>query len=496
MPLNGSHLFGQDEIPVRSQLDFTNGELLGLRHSDTPVGLVTLWEVEKFGKVLLQTTRLPESNKSYNLNVELARGRLLRISQKREEWSMADMTLGEKQHELIDTALDHFINALSHLGDDEKASQSADQALTWGLRAGEDMSLWYAQQLLEKRKQNQGIGRHSFGCCLDTSRLQDRNYLKFIKDHFNFVTLPISWRQIETKEQERNFELMDEWINWLSRNYIAIKVGPLINFTPNSVPDWLYIWENDFEQVREMAYDFITEVVQRYADKVHAWDVVSGMNVENCFKFSFEQIIEMTRSSVLAARHAAPRSLILVEVTEPWGDYYAYNQRTIPPMIYIDMICQSGVSFNALGLKLRFGRGGRGMQTRDLLDISHLLDRIGIFGKSVHLSNVQVPSTPDARDNNGRVGEAGYWHSAWSEKVQAEWLEQVYQIALGRGYIETVTWHELVDREEGMLQHGGLVRKDYHPKAAFKKLLQLKKDLVRPNRRDHKQKKGASKQPS
>ena len=489
MVLNGSYLYGQDDIPVRSQLDFSKSEILGLRHSDTPVGLITLWEVGKSGRVLLRTTRLPETNNPYNLNVELARGRLHRISQKREEWGMSNLVLTEKQHELIDTSLESYIEALCNLDNPEKAARAADESLVWSMLAGEDMSMGMARQLLEKRKKNQGIGRHGFGCCLDLSRIQDRTYLKYIKDHFSFVTLPISWRQIETKEQERNFDILDEWVNWLSRNYIAIKVGPLVNFSPNAVPDWLYIWENDFDQIREMAYDYITDVVKRYANKVHAWNVISGMNVENCFKFSFEQIVEITRSSVLAARHASPRSMILVEVSEPWGDYYAYNQRTIPPMIYIDMICQSGVSFNALGIKLRFGRRGGGMLTRDLLEISSLIDRVGIFGKSIHLTDVQVPSAPDSRDNNDRVGDAGYWHSKWSEQIQAEWLEKGYQIGLSRAYVETITWQDLVDRPDGILQNGGLLKSDFTPKPAFKVLCQLKNNVVRTSRRGQKSQK-------
>ncbi|MBN1766228.1 MAG: endo-1,4-beta-xylanase [Sedimentisphaerales bacterium] len=478
MVLNGSHLFGQDEIPVRSQLDFAHNELLGLRHSDIAVGLVTLWDINEYGKMILQTTRLPERNDPYNLNVELARGRLLRISQKREEWSMNELPLTEHIHELIDTALNSFVMALSCLDVGDKASLHADESLRWALRAGEEMALAHAHLFLQRRRNNQGVARYSFACCLDPTRLHDENYLKHIKSNFSFVTLPISWRQIEAKEQERNFELLDEWIDWLSRNRIAIKVGPLLNFSPSSVPDWLYIWENDFEQIRDMAYDYITALVQRYADKVHAWEVVSGMNVENCFKLSFEQIIEMSRSAVLAARHAAPRAVIIIDIAEPWGDYYAYDQRTIPPMVYIDMMCQSGANFNAVGVKLRFGRGGAGMQTRDLLDVSHLLDRIGVFGKTLHLTGVQVPSAADIRDNTGATGPAGYWRQPWSPEIQAEWLDKVYRIALSKSLVESITWQDLVDRDDAILQNGGLLKSDFTPKPAFQTLCQLKKELT------------------
>lgn len=476
----GAHLFGQDEIPVRGQLELVEGELVAHRHGDTAVGLSTLWEVEGFGKVLLQTTRLPEKTKAYNLHVELARGRLLRISQKREEWGMTDLTLDKQNYELIDQALDSFIEALGKLDEPAEAASLADRSLSFAMRAGEEMSLAHAKMFLDRRSSSQGFARHIFGCCFDPARIGDQTYLKYVKDNFNFVTVPLTWRQIEPNEQEHNFEWLDECINWLWRNRIAVKLGPLVSFSPQAVPDWLFIWENDFEQVREMAYEYVTNVVQRYQNRVQAWDVASGLNADNCFKFSFEQIIEMTRSVALAAKRVSHRSLVLIEMTEPWGEYYAVNQRTIPPFIYADMIGQSGVNFDGFGIKLRFGRGGGGMRARDLLELSSLLDRFAVFGKSVHLAGVQVPSQRDPRDANGRIGEAGFWHGSWSEQTQADWLEQAYQIALSKPYVESITWQDLVDRDDTVLQNGGLLRKDLSPKPAFERLCRLKDLLIGP----------------
>ena len=344
------------------------------------------------------------------------------------------------------------------------------------------MALAHAQMFLGRRTNGQGFGRHSFGCTFDPNRIQDKKYCKFIKNNFHFITVPISWKQIEPKEQELNFDLLDECVNWLWQNRIALKAGPLVSFSPPAVPDWLYIWEHDFEQVREMAYEFITKVVERYGRKVQAWDVVSGMNVDNCFKFSFDQIIEMTRSAALAAKRASARSLALVELTEPWGEYYATNQRTIPPLIYADIVCQGGVPFDGFGVRVCFGRGGGGMRTRDLLELSSLLDRFGVFGKPLHLSGVQVPSHPDKRNNNGKVGEAGHWHGVWNEQIQAQWLEQVYQIALSKHFVESITWGDLIDREDGILQQGGLLKQDMTPKKAFNVVHKLQAELIRTDR--------------
>lgn len=479
MPLHGCHLFAQDEIPVRSQLEFVDGELLGVRHSDTAVGLSTLWPVEGFGRVLLQTTRLPERDEAYNLNLEIARGRLLRISQKREDWGMSELTLTTEQHRLLDEALEAFIQALCQQDDPVQAARLADQALARAMPAGEQMAMSHARMFLKRRLETQGFGRHSFGCCLDPSRIEEPAYQAYIKDNFHFVTVPISWKQIQPEEHDQDFDLLDRCVKWLHHERIAVKVGPLISFNSASLPDWLYIWENDFEQVREMAYDFVTAVVERYGNKVQAWDVVSGLNADNGFKFSFDQLIEMTRSAALAAKRANHRCLVLIEMTEPWGEYYASNPRTIPPFIYGDMICQSGVNFDGINVRLCFGRGAAGMQTRDLLEVSALLDRFAAFGKPIHLSSVQAPSHPDPRDNSGRIGDAGCWRGGWTEQTQADWVEQIYSIALSKPFVETVTWRDLADRPDGILHQGGLLSQDLKPKPAFERMLKLKQELVR-----------------
>jgi len=472
MPLAGLHLFGQDEIPVRGQFDFADGNLVGVRHGDTAVGLTRLWDVPNVGRVMLQTTRLPEHSEPYNLNVEIARGRLMRISHKREEWGATELPLTEASHQLLDDALENFIAALCNIDDPGKAAALADESLAGAVRAGEAMTISHANTFLQRRCQTQGFGRHSFGCVLDTARIRDPKYLQILKENFHFVTVPISWKQIEPQEQEQNFDLLDECVNWLHHNRITVKVGPLLSFAPAMIPDWLFIWENDFEQVREMAYDYITRTVSRYGRKVQAWDVISGLNADNCFKFSFEQIVEMTRSATLAAKHAAPRSVVLVELTEPWGEYYATNQQTVPPFIYADVLCQGGANFDGFGVKIRFGRGPGSMRARDLLEISTLLDRFAVFGKAVHLASVQVPSQQEEEDGS-------HWHGPWTQENQAQWLDSLYRIALSKPLVETVSWRDLADRDGGVLLHGGLLNRDLTPKPPFEPLCRLRQELLR-----------------
>ncbi len=481
LPLGAVHMFGQDEIPVRGELKFADGELQSIRHNDSAIGVSTLWNTQKAGRLLLQTTRLPVREKFYNLNVEIARARLLRISQKREEWGLTDLTIDADQHHLMDQAMEMFIEALCHLDQPAKASHFADESLNYSLELGESLAMSHADLFLERRLTTRGLKPHNFGCCLDPHRLADKDYLKILRDTFQFVTIPISWKQIEPKEQDRHFEQLDACVNWLGRHRIACKVGPLLSFRPEYLPDWLIIWENDFEQVREMAYEYITTVVERYGQKVQAWDVVSGLHADNTFKFSFEQIVELTRSATMAAKRASNRSLVLIELTEPWGEYYSRNPRSVPPLIYADAVYQSGIHFDGFSLQMRFGCPADGMRTRDLLEMSVLLDRFNNFGKTVHVSGVQVPSRclADSNGKDSENGDAGYWREPWNEDIQALWLEHFYRIALSKPFVETITWQDLADREDNLGGVGGLLHKNLSPKQSFNALRRLKEEWIK-----------------
>ena len=83
--LSGAYLFGTDGIAIRrAQITFKKGIIECKKPGIEASGLAMLWSVEGFGRVLLPTTCLPERVKPYNLNLELARAKLMQIVTKRE----------------------------------------------------------------------------------------------------------------------------------------------------------------------------------------------------------------------------------------------------------------------------------------------------------------------------------------------------------------------------------------------------------------------------
>ena len=218
------------------------------------------------------------------------------------------------------------------------------------------------------------------------------------------------------------------------------------------------------------------------------WNVVSGIHAHNCFTFNFEQLMELTRMAAAVTKQTAPSSLAVVDLVAPWGEYYARNQRTIPPVLYADMVVQSGVHFDAFGLQFFFGPGVDGMFVRDMFQISSLLDLFAKLGKPLHISAVQVPSDIVPATSPDGTGEeialdGGRWHEPWNEQLQSQWLRQFLVAALSKPFVESVSWRSLSDLDELSVPHGGLLRADLAPKPAYHELVKLRSELMGSSRR-------------
>jgi GH35 family endo-1,4-beta-xylanase len=246
-------------------------------------------------------------------------------------------------------------------------------------------------------------------------------------------------------------------------------------FDEQFLPDWLK-GQDDFEAVREASYEFISKVVTRYAKYVHIWLVLSGLNAYNHFKFSFERILEITRTACLAAREADNRSLKMIDIVYPWGEYYAYNPDTIPPLVYIDMVTQAGINYDALGVQMVFGKDQPGMHIRDMMQVSAMLDHFAAIPKPVHITSFGVPDTSEAEKQQPQW--AGLWYKPWDQTQQSKWIDDFCKIAFSKPFVNTVTYSVLADGNNNVLVGAGLLTDKFQPKKSFLTMAKLQRKIL------------------
>jgi len=472
--LSGAYVFGNDGVAIRrAGISFRDGLIECKKSNIETAGLALLWPIDGFGKALLPTTCLPERASPYVLNVEIARAKLMQIVNKREDWAFfnncADL-VGVSQE-----AQDLFIEAIQNISDPPLASRLADESLKRATDFSEKLATKQAESYFDARGKNHGFGRACLGCKVDPTQIGNAKYLGHLLELFGFVIVPVNWGRIEPRKGHYDFSTVDTCVEVLSEKKVALGAGPLLCFSKEYLPKWLLRSGAGFEKIRETAYHFVSKVVTRYSGSIRAWRVISGLNALNYFGFNFEQVLEMTRAANMAVKAASGRGLKIVEVSDPWGSYYARVPNSIPPLVYVDMVIQSGINFDAFGLQMRFGKDQPGMHIKDMMQISAVLDYFLPTGKPLFITDVEIPSQSGDGVNEGET--AGIWHQQWDRSRQGEWIGKFYKIALSKPFVDTVSYSNLTDIEDNIIGHSGLLTEDLEKKESFLVLKELHKRI-------------------
>jgi len=429
------------------------------------------------GSYHVETTRLTHRPEPYNLNVELARLRLMKIIQKQEDWNLFEFARGEKFLQQLKEAQELFANALGKQDTPAEASVLADQSHALALDLSEQLAMIHSDLLLNRRKSTGQFARHLLGCRVNSS-VQNQKYKDSVAAMTDYAVVPMPWKQIQPEEGAFVTEAVDDWIETMSRKRVPVIAGPLIHLSEREVPDWMYIWEHDYETLRQMAYEYVQKVVHRYRKGVGMWNVVGGLAANKIFPMSFEQLIELTRLLISQVKNMLPQARTLVTITQPFGEYHAKSATTTPAMLYAEMVAQAGINFEGFGLEIEMGVPTEGAFTRDLFQLSWMLDRFATLGRPLFITAISVPgrNTPDPSDeSSGKLdpAAAGRWHRPWDAQLAAEWMDSVYRIALSKPYVESIAWGDLADIGHS-IPGAGLLDDMLQPKPAMHKLHELR----------------------
>jgi len=278
--LSGSYVFGQDGIPLRADLLSEGNEITCVKSTGGASGLSLLWATKSCGVYMLSTTRLPSGAKVYNLNVELARGQIMKLYQKREDWGLFDLKSAKSLNKEFLDITSGFIQALNtNNTDPAKASLLGDDVLNKAVLFGEKMALFHAE-LLTKKRLTSGKPKPTLGIRvnLDSPHASAREPLT---ETVNFISIPTPWAKIEPTEDQFCFNELDSWIRWGISKKIPIHAGPLLSFEDGLLPEWVSFWQSDFDELKTRIFKHIQQIVERYKRKVKLWNVVSGLGAIN-----------------------------------------------------------------------------------------------------------------------------------------------------------------------------------------------------------------------
>ncbi|GAB4386701.1 MAG: hypothetical protein Kow0022_16470 [Phycisphaerales bacterium] len=466
-------------------------------------------DLRPLGVLTLQTCLLPEREEPYLLSLELARHRLMLFLNKLEDWQLFDLPRDHPVMVLFEQARMTFTDALvaqrhglepgsearpETRGYSPDAHRLAMRALCLGVEAGERLAVLNAArefvprisgQIHRRAVESQPGGsaerslrgnaaavlspdrvgvilpiRPVIGCSIPTSAFFEKAQQVALQC-CEFISMPMRWSEMEPTEGKYLFQNTDQWIEWAVRKAkLPVVAGPVIDLRPSAVPDWLYIWENDYETLRELIYEHVKNIVTRYRRTIARWTIVSGLHANSNFQLSFDQMMDLTRICVMVVRKLHPTAKVQVELTQPWGEYYTQNRRSLPPLLYAEMLTQAGITVDSFAVRIQMGQPEQGQSTRDLMELSAMLDRCAMLDKPIAITAVGVPSGVPEAVGHPELADLnpGCWRKPWSEQQQAEWATAALSIALSKPFVQSVCWQELYDLPQpAEMPRGGLI---------------------------------------
>ncbi|HWB20824.1 MAG TPA: hypothetical protein VG711_11020, partial [Phycisphaerales bacterium] len=217
----------------------------------------------------------------------------------------------------------------------------------------------------------------------------------------------------------------------------------------------------------------LEQVVNRYRGAVSMWNVGCGVNVNENFTFTAEQMLDLTRMSSLLARQSRKGARTMMEISHPFSEHAATNRDAMGTFMFVERLIQEGVKVDAIGVQLMMGVNAQGRTTRDMFAISCLLDRFVLLQTPVVISCAGVPS--EVIDAHG-----GTWHEAWSEDVQAQWASRLFPMILSKPFVESFCWADIVDSANSEMLKDGLIEESGKVKSVYAKLTGMRRRLRKP----------------
>lgn len=463
------YVAGIEEVPWSTRA-YWDGDLLVVERFNNESGSVYVpWQVEGQGTRLLNTATLMERERPYLLEVELARGLLHRVRNRLFLWEwlglVADPPLREKLHD----ATREFALAATSQDEHAEAAVAANRSLTHTLATAEALVEAYSQQAIAARKRSSPLTT-LMGVSLgpETPSVEVRRQLV---DACNIVQLPISWKAVEQREGRRDWKATDEQLTWAQKAGMKIAAGPLLRLDDWGLPDWMVLWEGDFENLAGLMLDHVKAVVSRYMGRVHLWHVSSRVNTSKAMGLEEEQRLHLVAQALDVVRQIDPRTPVVVSFDQPWAEYLSQQDEDLAPLHYADALVRADLGVSGFGLEINTGYHPGGCSQRATFELGRLLDQWSIWGLPLMVT-LTTPSSAEPDPLAKRKAEVELLGQNLASP-QHDWAASVLPLLLARNTVQVVFWNQLSDAQPHEFPHGGL----FDSEGKAKSTLSLMRDL-------------------
>ncbi len=468
------YVAGMEEIPWSTRASWA-GDLLVVERSISDSGAVYVpWKINGLGTRVLNTATLMERERPYQLEVELARGLIQRIRNRLFMWEMLGLETSTEQKDQLQSATREFSLAATSQQEPAEAAVAANRAIAMALTTSENLTASYAKQAITVRQRQNPIST-LMGVSLgdQTPSVELRRELA---STCNIVQLPVSWRTIEQREGKRDWKATDTQLAWAQKAGIKVAAGPLLPFGEGGMPDWMVLWEDDFDNLAEQLLEHVKAVVTRYAGRIHLWHVSSRVNTGKLFGFEEEQRLHLVAQALNVVRQLDPRTPTVVSFDQPWAEYLAHQEEDLAPLHYADALVRADLGISGFGLEINAGYHPSGSGHRATFELGRLLDQWSTWGLPlmINLTTASATTADPQAKSTAKIELA----NTQVDNPQREWAASVLPLLLARNTVQVILWNQLDDGVPHEFPHAGLFDAQQQPKPTLALMRDLRKSCL------------------
>lgn len=468
---------GQDCMPYPTQAIVDDGELIVHRKVEESGSLQVPWNVTGAGRLMVSSATLMERLTPYNLNIELARGKINQLRGQMADWLQGGLLLGDSLTNQIQQATQLFGKAAAHAPSADAIGE-AENALSHGFAAAGTLVDTYIQQVFQVRHLRQPRLDTWLACTL--AELPSGTPADVLADSFNALQIRFCWQTIEASKDQLDWSAADALVEWAAARHIQMMGGPLVDFSGRDLPDWLWEKERDLLSLANYLTDFVATVVRRYHERIRTWQISAATNWAGVLAMGDDELLWLTVRMIDAIKRIDPTLEVIVGIAQPWGDYLAQQERNQSPFVFADTLLRTGVKLAGLELEMLQAVAPRGSYCRDTLDASRILDLYALLGVPLHVL-LGYPSSQerDALADPDHNLRGGHWRGAFSPEMQADWLNAYANLCVCKPFVRAVRWTQFDDAVPHAYPHCGLIDAQGRSKPGLDVLRKLRMDHLK-----------------
>ncbi len=437
-----AYMVGSDGIPWQTQVVAREDRLIVTRQTQESGRFVIPWPAADGRCVALSTASLISSDTPYHLGLELSRGTLNQLQSQLALWESRGLQISGPMREPLTQAVQHFVSASLSQSDTEKCAAEANASLEQSLRVLDQLSREVVAFCTTSWSvpTAPGLWATSLDDPRDISALP-----KVIDPPLNFCFVRPTWRDCEPNPAEWNWSSIEQMLQAARRTRVRLACGPLLRLGRDDLPDWLYLWGDDFDAIQSYVVSYIAAVVQQFSDRVGLWYCSAATNAEDALQMSEEQRLRLTVGALESLRQADSRTPAIISIRQPWGEYLGRAPMDLSPWQFADIVVRADLGLSGIGLELSLDCLPGKTLHRSLLEFSRMIDRWSVFGLPLVLF-LSMP-TPTQVPDQGHP--------------DLQYVEDLLRLFASRSSVHGIVWDQLCDQPQwkaGLLDDQGQVK--------------------------------------